>query len=109
MLNFAVSMLLDSTEVSATKKREYRIVEVSTGSSATPLPEHLQVRVASDSPTQTPTVHRDLSSYLRKIDAHLTAVSVLPLNEDAQAIVSQILADNLRTPTSKRVLKARSK
>jgi hypothetical protein len=107
--NVALAMLLDSTEVLTAKRREYRIVEISTGSSTTPLPPHLQIRMSGHSLTQAPSVHRDISSYLRKMDADLAAASILPINEEAQAIVSRILADNVRAPTSKRILKPRTK
>lgn len=125
MLNVALAVLLDTTEVALAKKREYRIAEISTGYSTTPLPESLKVTGhsltyaisvprATAAGSTAPEAERlspakDIATYSEQIYAHLSAVSILPVNESDQDIVSKILADNVPPWTKKRVLKPRNK
>src|SRR5262245_6910590 len=75
-------------------RSEARLVRVSTGTSETPLPEHLAPTVLREIPTQALVPTRAIASELAAVERAITTAGVLDVDAAAQARVDQILAAN---------------
>jgi hypothetical protein len=89
-------------------RRHQRVIVTSTGTSETPLPEDLGPTSLGQFATRGISESRSVLSTLTKFEAHARALGVLPINGEDEAFVAKLFADNVRKPTTKRVLARRS-
>jgi hypothetical protein len=90
---------------SPVRRRQQRVLVSSLGLSETPLPETLGPTSLRQVPTLGTTAdRRSVLSQVEALQKHKEAVSVLPINDDDEAFVSQIIAENRPKATSKRLL-----
>jgi hypothetical protein len=109
MIDVALATLLNATSISSPLRPLRRITIVATANSETPLPEEFQLRNILNSPTQSVAAQRSIRGELDAVVQHLSVASVVPLSEEAQATVDEILAKNAPVAGSKRRLLPRNK
>lgn len=109
IIDAAFSTFLNATSASIPIRSQCRITLVATATSETPLPEDLALPSILKMPTQGVTAQRAVRGELDAIANHLSAAGILPLSEDAQVTVDQILAKNRQATGKKRVLLPRQK
>lgn len=105
----ALAALLNATSISAPLRPLQRLTVVTTATSETPLPEALTVRSVLQTLTQGVAVPRSIQNELDVVVRHLNIASVLPINEEDQAMADRIIAANTPAVTSKRLLSPRRK
>lgn len=97
------AMLSVGTACPAPVRRERRVSVSSTSSSETPLPESLAPTMLRQVPTQALAPTRAIGSELAAVGRELRAVSALGISEQAQAVVSEMIAESLPKATTKRL------
>ncbi len=83
------------------------IIVASIATSETPLPEELSP--VREIPTQGPVVRRDIASSTKAVVNQLRSAGLLQVREEAEVMVSKLMADNLPKATMSRPLKPRTK
>lgn len=78
-----------------------------TGTSETPLPP--SISLARELPTQSPAVRRGIAGNIKAVASQLASAGVLKVSEEAEAMVSRLMSQNLPKPSSRRTLKPRIK
>jgi hypothetical protein len=86
---------------------QIQIIVGSIATSETPLPEGLSL--VREMPTQAPIVRRDIKSNTKAVVNQLRSAGILQVSEEAEAMVSKLMADNLPKATTSRLLKPRTK
>lgn len=86
---------------------QIQIIVGSIATSETPLPESLSL--VREVPTQAPLVRRDIKSNTSSVVNQLRSAGILQVSEEAEAMVSKLMADNLPKATTRRLLKPRTK
>jgi len=90
-----------------TRAPQIQIISGSIATSETPLPQGLSL--VRDMPTQAPLVRRDIKSNTNAVVNQLRSAGILKVSEEAEAMVSKLMADNSPKATSRRLLKPRTK
>lgn len=83
------------------------ICESQTTTSETPLPPSLYL--LRDLPTQSPAVRRGIGASANAVSNQLASAGVLNVSEEAEAMVSNLMAQNLPKSNTRRVLTPRAK
>jgi hypothetical protein len=98
--------LATRTQSPSPVRRQQRVLVSPFGLSETPLPEGLGPTALRQVPTLgTSTAdRRSILSQVEAIQKHKDAVSVLRINDEDEAFVSQIIAENRPKATTKRLL-----
>jgi len=86
---------------------QVQIIGGSIATSETPLPQELSL--VRDMPTQAPIVCRDIKSNTNAVVNQLRSAGVLKVSEEAEAMVSKLMADNSPRATTRRLLTPRMK
>lgn len=90
-----------------TRMPQVQIIGGSIATSETPLPQELSL--VRDMPTQAPVVRRDIKSNTNAVVNQLRSAGILKVSEEAEAMVSKLMADNSPKGTTRRLLKPRTK
>lgn len=98
------AMLSVGTACPAPVRRERRLSVTSTSSSETPLPKDFAPTTLRQVPTQGLAPSRGISSELGAVDRHLRAGGILGISAEAQAVVSEMMAESMPKATTKRLL-----
>jgi hypothetical protein len=76
-------------------------------SSETPLPQ--QLSLMTEMPTQAPVIRRDLKAHTNAVVNQLRSAGILKISDEAEVMVSKLMAESLPKGTTRRVLKPRTK
>jgi hypothetical protein len=90
-----------------TRTPQVQIIVGSIATSETPLPPGMSL--VPEIPTQAPVVRRDIKSNTNAVVNQLRSAGILKVSEEAEAMVSKLMADNSPKATTRRVLKPRAK
>jgi hypothetical protein len=93
----------------ATIRRREQPVLAPMATSETPLPEHFGATALAEVPTQGPVPTRSIASDLGVVGRKLGVAGVLGISAEDQALVSRVVAENMPTRTTKRLLTRHAK
>ena len=102
-----VTRLSESTMGRSRPRRTPQVVVMTIATSETPLPEGFSLM--RELPTQAPVARRDIRSNLVAVVDQLRTAGILTVSDDAEAMVSELMADNMPKASTHRQLAPRVK